>query len=91
MKLKILYLFFIGFLSFYSNAQVTEINRPVLANSQSLLNDSLKNNSRDDLPKLSIQGSKLNSKDETLYQQPKLAVSEVVEIGASKEIIHPKR
>jgi hypothetical protein len=92
MKLKNLYLFFIIFSSFYTKAQSIEINKPVLANSESLLNDSLKNKRQENLPQLSMQDSKTDNKEEHVAREAKLIVSEALKTEETKDvIIQPKK
>lgn len=84
-------MFFIIFLSFYTKAQSNETNKPVLANSESLLIDSLPNKGHDNSPKLSMQESKLDNKTEHVTQKANLEVSETAKREAIKAVIHPKK
>jgi hypothetical protein len=92
MKLKYLYVIFIFCANFCAKSQSNEINTPILANSGSLLNDSLKNKEHKDLPKLSIQHSKTDIKDEHVRQEANLKVSEALKTEERKDIIiQPKK
>lgn len=92
MKLKNLYLLFIISSCFCIKAQSSEVNKPVLANSESLVNDSLKNIGQENSPQLSMQDSKTDNKDEHVTQDAKLKVSEALKTEETKDvIIQPKK
>jgi hypothetical protein len=92
MKLKNLYLIIFFCISLYTNAQSAKIGEAILADSESLINDSLKNIGHDNSPVLSVQDSKPNNNGEHVTQEAKLKVSEALKMEETKDvIIQPKK
>ena len=90
MKLKNLYVIFIFLLSFNGKSQSNKIKTPVLANSETLINDTLKNKMQVNSHKLSTQESKVENKNAPISQDASLKFSEALKSENMKDEPVPK-